>query len=122
MILKLSMKHQGEELYKLYINHDTGMTLTYFTARSTWFTYAFEWGKVGKMSFNCRKLAGNEQMDRIFMLLKKNGPRGLFAPASGLKYLYIYNCNIQTSSLKLLGLAKPTLIWKILRKGEPMYT
>ena len=35
MILKLGMKHQGEELYKVYINHDPGMTLTYFTARST---------------------------------------------------------------------------------------
>ena len=29
MILKLGMKHQGEELYKLCINHDPGMTLTY---------------------------------------------------------------------------------------------
>ena len=33
MILKLGMKHQGEELYKTYINHDPGMTLTYFMAR-----------------------------------------------------------------------------------------
>ena len=32
MILKLDMKHQGMELYKVYINHDPGMTLTYFTA------------------------------------------------------------------------------------------
>ena len=30
MILKLGMNHQGEELYKVYINHDLGMTLTYF--------------------------------------------------------------------------------------------
>ena len=30
MILKLGMKHKGEELYKVYINHDLGMTLTYF--------------------------------------------------------------------------------------------
>ena len=30
MILKLGMKHQGEELYKVYINHDLGVTLTYF--------------------------------------------------------------------------------------------
>ena len=30
--MKLSMKHQGMELYKVYINHDPGMTLTYFTA------------------------------------------------------------------------------------------
>ena len=32
---ELGMKHQGEELYKVYINHDPGMTLVYFTARST---------------------------------------------------------------------------------------
>ena len=35
MILKISIKHQGMELYKLCINHDPGMTLTYFTAMST---------------------------------------------------------------------------------------
>ena len=35
MILKLVMKHQAMELYKVCINHDPGMTLTYFTARST---------------------------------------------------------------------------------------
>ena len=27
MILKLGMKHQAIELYKVYINHDPGMTL-----------------------------------------------------------------------------------------------
>ena len=31
---KLGMKHLGMELYKVCINHDTGMTLTYLTARS----------------------------------------------------------------------------------------
>ena len=30
MILKLGVKHQGQELYKVYINHDPEMTLTYF--------------------------------------------------------------------------------------------
>ena len=35
MILKLGMKHLETEVYKIGINHDTGMTLTYFTARST---------------------------------------------------------------------------------------
>ena len=34
-ILKLGIKHQAMELYKVYINHDPGMTLTFFTARST---------------------------------------------------------------------------------------
>ena len=33
MILKLGMKHQAMVLYKVCINHDPGMTLTFFTAR-----------------------------------------------------------------------------------------
>ena len=32
---KLGMKHWGLEYYKLFINHDLWMTLTYFTTRST---------------------------------------------------------------------------------------
>ena len=35
MAMKLGLKHLGEKVYKVYINHDPGMTLTYFTARST---------------------------------------------------------------------------------------
>ena len=35
MALKLGMKHQDMELYKVYINHDPGMILTYFMARPT---------------------------------------------------------------------------------------
>ena len=35
MILKLGTKHRAMEPYKVCINHDPGMTLTYFTARST---------------------------------------------------------------------------------------
>ena len=31
MILKLGMQHQGLKLYKVYINDDPGLTLTYFT-------------------------------------------------------------------------------------------
>ena len=45
MILKLGMKHPAMELYKVCINHDPGMTLTYFTARSTKVANAFECGK-----------------------------------------------------------------------------
>ena len=44
------------KLYKVCINHDPGMTLTYLTASK-------------KMSFNGRKLARNEQMDIKFMLM-----------------------------------------------------
>ena len=46
MILKLSMLHLGLKLYKVYINDDPGLTLTYFTARSNWVTYTFELGKL----------------------------------------------------------------------------
>ena len=35
MDLNLGMKHQAMELFKVCINHDPGMTLTFFTARST---------------------------------------------------------------------------------------
>ena len=48
MILKLGMKHQAMELYKVYINRDPWVTLTYFTARSTKVAHAFEWGKLLK--------------------------------------------------------------------------
>ena len=58
MILKLGMKHQAMELYKVYINHDPGMTLTFFMARSTWVTHAFEWGKIGKCHLMAENLLG----------------------------------------------------------------
>ena len=35
MILKLGMMHLGLELFYVCINHDPGMTMTHFTARST---------------------------------------------------------------------------------------
>ena len=38
----------GGGLYKVYIKHDPWMTLTYFTARSTYVAHAFEWGKLSK--------------------------------------------------------------------------
>ena len=46
--LKLGMKHQAMELYKVGINHFPGMTLAYFTVRSTEVAYASEWGKLLK--------------------------------------------------------------------------
>ena len=35
MILKLGMKHRGIELYKVCINGDPELTMTYFTAVSS---------------------------------------------------------------------------------------
>ena len=46
MILKLGMYHWELKLYKVYINNDTGLTLTYFMARSNWVTCTFELGKL----------------------------------------------------------------------------
>ena len=50
MILKLGMQHQGLKLYNVYINDNSGLTLTYFTARSNWVAYTFEWGKLLQIS------------------------------------------------------------------------
>ena len=36
----------GTQALQLNINDDPGLTLTYFTARSNWVTYTFEWGKL----------------------------------------------------------------------------
>ena len=34
----------GNQALQVYIHDDPGLTLTYFTARSNWVTYSFEWG------------------------------------------------------------------------------
>ena len=59
MILKLGMQHKGLKLYKVYINDEPGLTLTYFTARSNWVAYMFEWGKL-LQSFFGGKLAAKD--------------------------------------------------------------
>ena len=58
MILKLGMKHQAIELYKVCINHDPGMTLTFFTAKSTQAAHAFEWEKIEKCHLIAKNLLG----------------------------------------------------------------
>ena len=39
--LKLCMQYRLIDYYQIYSNDDTGMTLTYFTAKSYLFPYAF---------------------------------------------------------------------------------
>ena len=39
MILKLGMKHRALELYKVCINHDPGMTLTFLATKYLLFAY-----------------------------------------------------------------------------------
>ena len=38
----------GRGALQSFINHDPGMTLTYFTARSRWVAHAFDWVKLIK--------------------------------------------------------------------------
>ena len=90
MILKLGMKHWGLKLYKVHINDDPGLTLTYFTARSNLIPYAFVWEKGKTMDFSETvvvydlKLATDDRSDKKFLLTSKLCPLGQNAPALGL--------------------------------------
>ena len=75
-------------------------------------------GKNRKMSLNCKKLARNEQMDKIFMFMKIFWAQRVVCPMSR-GYILVYYHDIQTSSsLKPLGQSKPNFMWSILRKSE----
>ena len=72
MILKLGMFYQGLKFFEVFINNGRRLTLTYFTAMSNLVANAFEWGTLlqKKMSFNGKRLAGNNQINRRFMFMK----------------------------------------------------
>ena len=75
------MYYQGLEYVSGFINHDLAISLTYFTASSIWVPCAFEWGKLLKCHGR-EKVAGNLQMGRIWIILKKKCyPRASSAPA-----------------------------------------
>ena len=74
MILKPGTKHQREELYKVCINHDPAMTLTYFTARSTLVANAFEWGKLSKCHLMGKTLWKWANGPNIYYSEKKRTP------------------------------------------------
>ena len=50
--LKLGMPHRVLGYYQVCSNDDPGLTLTYFTARSTLVPYAFGWEKGKTMDFS----------------------------------------------------------------------
>ena len=52
MILKLGMQYRELTFYKVYINNNPGLTLTYFTARSNLVTWAFLREKVKTVIFS----------------------------------------------------------------------
>ena len=52
MTLTLCMHHRVLEYYQVCSNDDSGLTLTYFTARSNLVPYAFVWEKGKTMDFS----------------------------------------------------------------------
>ena len=82
------MKHQDEELYKVNINDDPGMTLTYFTAKSTCVAQAFEWGKLSKCDLRGNTLCKWAKGLDIYVSYKI-GPQGQVCPHPGVIYMYI---------------------------------
>ena len=96
MILKLGMYHWGLNLYKVYINDDPGLTLTYFTARSNLVSYAFVWEKGKTMDFSETivvydlKLATDDRSDKMFLLTSKLCPLRAVCP---LPWGYIHVLN-----------------------------
>ena len=52
MTLKLDIQHRVLKYYQVYSNDDTGLTLTYFGARSNLVPYAFIWEKGKAMVFS----------------------------------------------------------------------
>ena len=92
MILKLGMKHQAMELYGVCINHDPGMTLTFFTAN------AFEWEKLLKCHLKgktCSKLANGLN---LYDVKKKLTPE-VALTLLPLGYIHVYYHSSQTSLL-----------------------
>ena len=55
-------------------------------------------------------------MDGRFMFIKIMSSGGCLSLALG--YIHVYDHDIQTSSLKLLGQSKPNFIRSIVRKGN----
>ena len=97
MILKLGMKHQAMELYKVCINHDPGMTLTFFTGKVNLGCPHIGMGKIVTMSFEgktCSKLANRLN---LFDLKKKLTPEFALTLPGG--YIHVYYHSSQTSLL-----------------------
>ena len=102
MILKLGMKHQTIKLYKVCINHDPWMTLTYFTARSTKVAHAFEWGKLLQCHLKGKTCSKLENGLNLYDLKKKLTPEVAMTLPWG--YIHVYYHSSQTSLLVYISL------------------
>ena len=77
MILKLDMKHQAIELFRVCVNHDPGMSLTFLRQGQ----------HMSPMHLNGKTLARNEQMDRRFMFMKIFLAQRVVCPCPGAIYM-----------------------------------
>ena len=93
MTLGLGMQHWGLWPNKDCSNDDLGLTLTFFTARSSLLPYAFIWENIHFFRINVRKSFNGrnlQQMTRVTKALswyKNFDPKGLSTPA-----LELYTC------------------------------
>ena len=94
MTLKFCMQHQVLECYQVGSNDDSGLTLTYFTARSNLIPYAFVWEKGKTVDFSETivvydlKLATDDRSDKKFLLTSKLYPLGAVSPCLMAIYMY----------------------------------
>ena len=115
IILKLDMKHQEEELYKVYIlvNHDLGMTLTYFTAGSTLVIHEFQLGKLSKC--DSKGIARRKWTNglKIYNSERKKKKKKIWTPGAGLPHpgaIYMYITIMFKDLLRYKGLANQSQI------------
>ena len=103
MTLKLGMHHRVLEYYQVRSNDDTGLILTYFTARSNLVPYAFVWEKGKTMDFSETivvydlKLATDDRNDKKFLLTSKLCPLVTECP---LPWGYIHVLNHEKNCIK----------------------
>ena len=77
MILKPGMKHQGEGLYKIYIKHDPGMTLTIL------------WQGQHRSPMHLMGKTLWKWANGLNIYDSKKGPQGQVCPHPGAIYMYI---------------------------------
>ena len=90
------MQHRVLEYYQVCSNDDTGLTLTYFRARSNLVPYAFVWEKGKTMDFSETivvydlKLATDDRSNKKFLLTSKLCPLGAICPLPR-GYMHVLN-------------------------------
>ena len=92
MTLKVDMQHWVLEYYQVCSNNDTGLTLTYFMARSNFVPYAFVWKDSKTMDFSETivvydiKIARFIQLNEYMKLMSTKGQGHLLTSSGSLRF------------------------------------